>query len=380
VVPAAPAFALCRVALGDRPVIGLVVADQLLPLTRSLLGDALTGGAAAGDGAAGDAAGDGAAGDAAPADVNELLQAWDAVLPRLAALAADRSGAAHGAADRSGADRGGADRGGADGWLPLSGVTVLAPVQPRQIVQAGANYRTHVIDLAVKHAEPGDGRTEQQVRVEAAAMMDRRAREGSPYLFLGLPSAITGPYDEVVLPDYSGQHDWELELAAVIGRETFRVDRERALEHVAGYTIVNDLTTRDLVFRRDMPEIGTDWFRAKNAPGFLPTGPWLVPAALVGDPAALRITLRLNGDVMQDESCKDMIFDVAALVSAASRTARLLPGDLVLTGSPAGNGLHHGRLLRPGDLMEGSIGGAGVELGTQRTRCVAEPSAGEVRS
>ena len=134
---------------------------------------------------------------------------------------------------------------------------------------------------------------------------------------------------------------------------------------MAGYTIVNDVTTRDLVFRRDMPEIGTDWFRAKNAPGFLPAGPWLVPAEFV--PEHPTITLRLNGEVMQDESTKDMIFDVATLVAAASRTVPLLPGDLVLTGSPAGNGLHHGRLLRAGDVMEGTI----TALGTQRIRCVA---------
>lgn len=285
-----------------------------------------------------------------PETVLAIVERWAELLPRLTELA-----------------------GGAE--LPdhaLAELSVRAPLQPRQIVQAGANYRTHVIDLAVKHAELGAGRTEEQVRAETAAMMDRRAAEGTPYLFLGLPSAVAGPYDDVVLPAGSEQHDWELELAVVIGRRAFRVGRDEALEHVAGYTIVNDLTTRDLVFRRDMPEIGTDWLRAKNAPGFLPTGPWLVPAAGV-DPAGLRVTLNLNDRTMQDESTADMIFDVAALVSAASRTFPLLPGDLVLTGSPAGNGMHHGRLLRPGDVMEGTITG----LGTQRTRCVAET--GEAR-
>lgn len=338
-------FALGRFALADRPVTGLVVAERMLPLTADLLPEVFPG----------DALPDGPLRPGSTSvEINDLLHAWDAVLPGLTALAAS---------PRPGLD-----------WHPLAGLPVLPPVRPRQIVQAGANYRTHVIDLAVKHAEIGEGRSAEQIRAEAAAMMDRRAVEGAPYLFLGLPSAITGPYDDVVLPGYSEQHDWELELAAVIGREAFQVDRGRALDHVAGYTIVNDLTTRDLVFRRDMPEIGTDWFRAKNAPGFLPTGPFLVPSVLVGDPAGLHITLRLNGEVMQDESCKDMIFDVAALVSAASQTARLLPGDLVLTGSPAGNGLHHGRLLRPGDLMEGTITG----LGAQRNRCVAaSPGSGD---
>ena len=245
---------------------------------------------------------------------------------------------------------------------PLAGLTVHAPIAPRQVLQAGANYRTHVIDLAVKHSPDRD---EAEVRAEAAAMMDRRIAGGEPYFFIGLPTVITGPYDDVVLPAYSEQHDWELELAAVIGRRAFQVDRADALDHVAGYTIFYDLTTRDLVFRRYMPDIGSDWFRAKNAPGFLPTGPWIVPAEFV--PEHPQVTLALNGEVMQDESTKDMIFDVAALVAAASRTVPLLPGDLVLTGSPAGNGLHHGRLLRAGDVMEGTI----TALGTQRTRVIA---------
>ena len=252
-------------------------------------------------------------------------------------------------------------------WVPLDGLKVHAPVEPRQILQSGANYRTHVVDLAVAH-EPEGGRPAEQVRAETAAMMDRRAAEDRPYVFIGLPSSITGPYDDVVLPGWCEKPDWELELAAVIGRPAFRVPEADALEHVAAYTIANDLTAREAVFRRDMPEIGTDWLRAKNAPGFTPLGPYLVPAALVGDTGDLRVTLKLNGEVMQDESTKDMIFNVARLVSHASQTVRLLPGDLVLTGSPAGNGLHWGRLLRPGDVMEGAITG----LGVQRNRCVAE--------
>ncbi|MEW9552017.1 fumarylacetoacetate hydrolase family protein [Nonomuraea sp. NPDC050783] len=273
-----------------------------------------------------------------------LLERWDDVLPLL-----------HAAATAPGE------------WRPLAELRVHAPVEPRQILQSGANYRTHVIDLAVAH-EPAGGRPAEQVRAEVAAMMDRRAAEDQPYVFVGLPSSVTGPYDDVVIPPWCAKPDWELELAAVIGRPAFRIDPENAREHVAAYTIANDITARELVFRRDMPEIGTDWLRAKNAPTFTPLGPYLVPAAFVGDPSGLRVTLKLNGQVMQDESTKDMIFDVARLVSYVSQTVELLPGDLVLTGSPAGNGLHHGRLLRDGDVMEGTITG----LGTQRNRCVDE--------
>ncbi|MET9844341.1 fumarylacetoacetate hydrolase family protein [Streptomyces ossamyceticus] len=283
-----------------------------------------------------------------PTDVRAVLERWDQALPLLHTLADDLSG----------------------DWRPLDGLRVHAPVEPRQIFQSGANYRQHVIDLEVAHRSPGDPRTVEEARAEIAAVMDRRAAEDLPYVFIGLPSAITGPYDDVVLPAWAEQPDWELELAAVIARPAHRVSVEDALEYVAGYTIANDLTDRAGVFRRDMKAIGTDWLRSKNAPGFTPLGPWIVPARSIVDPGDLRVTLKLNGDVMQDESTKDMLFGVARLVSYISQSSRLLPGDLVLTGSPAGNGIHWGRLLRDGDVMEGSVTG----LGTQRTRCVRETS------
>ncbi|MCX4767784.1 fumarylacetoacetate hydrolase family protein [Streptomyces sp. NBC_01275] len=277
-----------------------------------------------------------------------ILEHWDETLPRLRTLAADPTGA----------------------WQPLDGLQVYAPVEPRQVFQSGANYRQHVIDLEVAHRPPDDPRTVEEARAEIAEVMDRRAADDLPYVFIGLPSAVTGPYDDVVLPAWAEQPDWELELAAVIARPAYRVTVEEASAHIAGYTIANDLTDRATVFRRDMKAIGTDWLRSKNAPGFTPLGPWIVPAESVADPSDLRVTLKLNGETMQDESTKDMLFGIARLVSYASQTARLLPGDLVLTGSPAGNGMHWGRLLRGGDVMEGSITG----LGAQRTRCVAEAS------
>ncbi|MEX1659852.1 fumarylacetoacetate hydrolase family protein [Streptomyces pseudovenezuelae] len=282
----------------------------------------------------------------APSETRAVLERWEETLPVLHALADDD----------------------ALDWRPLDGLHVHAPLEPRQIFQSGANYRQHVIDLEVAHRSPDDPRTVEEARAEIAAIMDRRAAEDLPYVFIGLPSAITGPYDDVVLPAWAEKPDWELELAAVIAKPAYQVTVEEALEHVAGYTIANDLTDRATVFRRDMKAIGTDWLRSKNAPGFTPLGPWIVPAESIADPGDLRVTLKLNGETMQDESTKDMLFGVARLVSYASQTAQLLPGDLVLTGSPAGNGIHWGRLLQGGDVMEGSITG----LGVQRTRCVAE--------
>ncbi|WP_221354342.1 fumarylacetoacetate hydrolase family protein [Streptomyces beigongshangae] len=275
-----------------------------------------------------------------------LLESWESVLPRLRTLAGD----------------------GGPARKPLADFRAHAPVEPRQVFQSGANYRQHVIDLHVAHRAPDEDRSEEERRAEAAEIMDRRAADDLPYVFIGLPSAITGPYDDVVLPAWAEKPDWELELTAVIGRPAHQVPVEEALEYVAGYTIANDLTDRATVFRRDMPQIGTDWLRSKNAPGFTPLGPWIVPAESIADPGDLRVTLKLNGETMQDDSTKDMIFDVARMVAHVSQTARLLPGDLVLTGSPAGNGMHWGRLLRDGDVMEGSVTG----LGVQRTRCVAQ--------
>ena len=251
--------------------------------------------------------------------------------------------------------------------MPLGGVVLTAPVEPRQVLQAGANYRQHVIELVAAGLTNDSDRTPEEAREFAAKMMDDRAANGEPYFFLGLPTVVVGDDVPLVLPACSDVHDWELELAVVIGKEAFRVSREHALDHVAGYTIVNDITTRDLVFRKDMKEIGTDWFRAKNAPGFLPTGPFLVPAQFV-DAAGVTVRLELNGEVKQDGSTSDLLFDIPALISSASQTTPLLPGDLLLTGSPAGNGQHWKRFLRDGDVMTGSISG----LGTQVVRCIAE--------
>lgn len=184
-----------------------------------------------------------------------LLENWEATLPRLRALAEE---------DRT-------DR------RPLSEHRVHAPVEPRQVFQSGANYRQHVIDLHVAHRAPDDERSEEERRAEVAEIMDRRAAEDLPYVFIGLPSSLTGPYDDVTLPAWAEKPDWELELAAVIGRPAYRVSVEEAMERVAGYTIANDLTDRSTVFRRDMPQIGTDWLRSKNAPGFTLSGPGSCP-------------------------------------------------------------------------------------------------------
>ncbi|KAA9155979.1 fumarylacetoacetate hydrolase family protein [Microbacterium lushaniae] len=253
-------------------------------------------------------------------------------------------------------------------WRPLADVTLTAPVEPRQVLQAGANYRTHVIQLAIAGMTRRDsGLSEEEARARAERAMDARAASGRAYVFIGMPACVVGDDEPLVLPAGSEQHDWELELAAVIGSRAFRVTPEEAPAHIAGYTIVNDITTRDLAFPADIGGLGADWFRSKNSPGFLPTGPFLVPAGFV-EPSDLRVRLDLNDRTMQDATTAELVHDVAHIVSTASHTLPLLPGDLILTGSPAGNGQHWGRFLQDGDVLTGSI----THLGTQVVRCVAD--------
>jgi 2-keto-4-pentenoate hydratase/2-oxohepta-3-ene-1,7-dioic acid hydratase in catechol pathway len=282
--------------------------------------------------------------------VRRLVDRWEEELPGLQRLA-DRVAGGH-----------------VPYWL--AELRPLPPVLPvGQIFQAGANYRTHVLQLlegAERRGDSSDGWGSAE-REQARRALDDRAANGAPFVFTGCMHAMVGAQEDIVLPTDFTQPDWELELAAVIGRAGRRVPVERALEHVAGYTICNDVTLRDALRRPDVPG-GFDWLAAKNAPTFLPTGPLLVPAVHAGDPMALRIELAVNGRLMQDEMTADMMFDVARLVAHVSTIAELRPGDLLLTGSPAGNGASHGVFLQPGDVMEGSITG----LGTQRNRCVAE--------
>ncbi len=254
---------------------------------------------------------------------------------------------------------------------PLAQVHVHAPLlYPRQIFCAGANYRQHVIDLIIDQNKSPETETmnAEERRAWSTQMMEKRAKHGIPYVFTKIPSTISGPYDEVMIPKDAEQPDWELELVVVIGKAARRVSRENAMDYVAGYTMANDLTNREKVHRADMKAIGSDWLAGKCSPGYLPMGPFITPAAFIPDPHQLHITLKLNGETMQDQRADDMIFDIPRLIEYTSRLAQLWPGDILLTGSPKGNGSHYNRYLQLGDVMEGTITG----LGTMRTPCIAE--------
>ena len=257
-------------------------------------------------------------------------------------------------------------------FVAVDQLQIHPPVNlPRQIFCSGANYKKHVVQI-ITHTREGCPpellNDKAGLQAWAENLMDERIAHGVPYMFIKAPSAVTGALDPVVLPAYTQQTDWELELAVVIGRAARNVKREDALQYVAGYTIGNDISARDHIWRRDdMKAMGTDWVPGKNAPTFLPLGPYLVPAAFAGNVKNLQITLKLNGEIMQNESTADMIFDVARQIEYLSGMVQLWPGDVICTGSPAGNAVHHGnRFLRDGDVMESSITG----LGIQRNRCI----------
>lgn len=218
-----------------------------------------------------------------------------------------------------------------------SQLSFAAPIEPSQIFQVAQNYADHAGELG------------EQL-------------PSRPFLFNGLPSAICGATDDVVLPA-QGNHDWEVELGVVIAGRTFAVDTAVASQRIVGYTIANDITTRDALKRTDIARI--DYIAAKNRPTFLPIGPYLVPADQVRI-EDLTMQLRVNDHVRQDGRCSDMVFSPSELISILSQTTMLLPGDLLLTGTPAGCGHASGRYLNPGDIIDAQIPG----LGRQRNRCV----------
>ena len=259
------------------------------------------------------------------------------------------------------------------GWHDEAALVAQLPFMPDNLLGAGANYRKHVIELIVDSGAGGVEHLDREARLAyGAEEMDRRAASGKPFVWVGLRSSIAGPARPLVLPHDVRQTDWEFELTVVIGKAARRVSAANALDYVAGYTMANDVTARELVMRPDLKNLGMDWMACKGAPGFKIIGPYITPARFVPDPQRLHIRLSLNGAVMQDEGTDDMIFDVAQIVEFVSAHAQLLPGDMIMTGSPSGNGTHYNRFLRDGDEMRGEIDGL---VGVQVVRCRAEQPA-----
>ena len=191
-----------------------------------------------------------------------------------------------------------------------------------------------------------------------------RPAPDEPTLFIKANSALNGPYDPIVRPPGASKLDYEVELAAVIGRDARNVSETDAMKHVAAYTIVDDVSERAFQMER-----GGTTTKGKSADTFAPVGPWLVTADEVGDPQSLEVWTTVNGEARQRGYTKDMIFSVRALVAYVSQFMSLRAGDLISTGTPAGvaHGMKPPRYLQPGDVVEMGI----TRLGAQKNRIVA---------
>lgn len=185
-----------------------------------------------------------------------------------------------------------------------------------------------------------------------------------PILFSKATSSLSGPNDNVVIPRNSQKADWEVELGVVIGKTALYVSEDEALDYVAGYCTVNDVSEREFQAER-----GGQWIKGKSAPSFGPVGPYLVTADEVADPQNLTLSLSLNGETVQNSNTDDMIFTVREVISYMSQFMELRPGDIIATGTPSGVGLgmKPPKFLKPGDVMELQVQG----LGSQRQEAVA---------
>jgi 2-keto-4-pentenoate hydratase/2-oxohepta-3-ene-1,7-dioic acid hydratase in catechol pathway len=223
--------------------------------------------------------------------------------------------------------------------FPLADVQLRAPVEPRQdLIALGLNYKTHVSETtgATKQAAPPK----------------------QPILFGKAATSVIGPDEEIHFdPKVTSQVDWEVELAVVIGRRGRDIAADRAIDHIFGYTVANDVSARDLQFLD-----GGQWYRGKSLDTFCPLGPWIITADELGDARGLRLILRVNGVTKQDASTDDLIFPIRETIASASAGRTLHPGDVILTGTPGGVGFTRTppEFLHAGDVVEAEVARIGV--------------------
>jgi 2-keto-4-pentenoate hydratase/2-oxohepta-3-ene-1,7-dioic acid hydratase in catechol pathway len=226
--------------------------------------------------------------------------------------------------------------------VALDWATLRAPIpQPGAIYCAGANYGDHVREM---NAAQGRGPEPDPHTLGLKA-----------WHFIKSSHTVAGPGSSVQIPPASKSLDWEVELAAVIGKPAKDVAEADALSYVAGYTVANDLSARDLGWRPPIPTTSpfySDWLAHKSFDGSCPLGPWIVPAGDVGDPQRLGIRLSVNGVIKQDSNTSEMIFTLAEQIAQLSLRITLYPGDVILTGTPAGVGAGRNEFLKAGDSLE----------------------------
>ena len=239
----------------------------------------------------------------------------------------------------------------------VDGATILAPIAapPHNIMCVGKNYRAHAREFT-------------KSGFDAGAKAEEAIPE-YPIIFTKPSSSITGTGDDIPLWDgLDAAVDYEAELAVVIGRGGRAIPADRAMSHVFGYTIINDVTARDLQHRHKQ------WFLGKGIDGFGPLGPWIVTADEI-DGSKLRIICRVNGETRQDSNTADLIFGIPALIEAISKSVTLSPGDIIATGTPEGVGIGFTppHFLAEGDVVEVEIEGIGILRNTVR-RAAAKPA------
>ena len=266
-------------------------------------------------------------GPSLPATILDVIDAGDEGLDRLRVLTSSASASA---------------------VRKLADLTLLSPFDPPRgnVLAIGRNYQ--------KHAEEGARALNTEV--------------GPPTIFTKAITTITAPFADISIdPSVSTKIDWEVELGVVIGRRGANIKREDALSHIFGYTVLNDVTARDI-----QNGWGGQWFKGKSLDGSCPIGPWVLTRDEVADVQALHLQLRINGAVKQDANSRDMIYPVDAIIEWLSIGMTLLPGMLIATGTPEGVGFARTppEYLQPGDVMESEIDG----IGKLRNTVVASPA------
>jgi 2-keto-4-pentenoate hydratase/2-oxohepta-3-ene-1,7-dioic acid hydratase in catechol pathway len=295
---------------------------------------------------------------AAPADMKQLIAAYDTGWrDRLSAIARDVSAA----------------RTPPSYAYAVDSLGILPPVRPSIILNAGGNYVEHSEGIAAQQRRAGAAPAPTSPATSAPGIWERKPGDtrDNPYLFQKSPTVVTGAKDPIVMPRGRTNIDFECEFAVVIGKRAKYVPTAQALDYIFGYTVEIDVSDRG--GRGDRKMGGSDWLVGKNHDTFGPLGPYIVPKEFVKDPMNVRHTFTLNGQVMQDSNTSRMSHNIYELLEYASNILTLSPGDVIAGGSPAGTNIERAepRWMRAGDTAVCAIEG----VGTQTHPVVAESSA-----
>ena len=328
-------FKLATFEAGGDPAVGLVLGDQILELSG------------ASDHLATEAGLDAMT---LPGEMRALIEAYDTAAPRLYQTA-------------------NYFQDGADAALPfvhaVDGVTIVAPIKyPWNVLAAAANYKAHAEGMAGGGEDEEDDAEEGGRRrggFDPSRIAEIDPARDAPVMFAKSPrSGIIGTGEPYYIPPGRERIDWEGEMAIIIGKPAYLVTAEEADDYVFGYSIMYDVSDRGGRTREVAMFPGPNWFDGKSTNRGAPFGPYIVPKEFVPDPANLRITTRVNGEVMQDQTTADLIWPAEHLIAYTTSILTLYPGDVIATGTPSGTGAERGEFLKAGDVVEIEIEGIGT--------------------